>query len=406
MERRQSSSAKKAEGFRRISSVPFVVRNQSHNFKMRFGEVQTEYSKISFDKEKAFRAQAEFVAMGHPLLESVVEAILTDYAQDASSGATFIDSEGRKDGIIWFIEAEIKDGKNEIAGKRLFAVFQDKNNSLSFINPAILWDLKPQTNQSYEPSLSLDKDAVISFVISQGLEDYKEELLERRQHDAKIKKKYGIRSLDSMILASDAKITEYETRRMKDENIPEATIQNEMRKKEDLERKSRRLKKEIEAEVHLYPTDPKILGAVRVLPQALSDKYAELAGMTPDEEVERIGMNTVMEYEKNNGRTPEDVSSQNLGYDIRSLDKKGGYRYIEVKARAKEGAIALTPNEWFMAQRLKEEYWLYVVANAAMTPELYTTQHPAGYLTPKEETGILRYIVKDWKEKLTKEKQL
>jgi len=47
---------------------------------------------------------------------------------------------------------------------------------------------------------------------------------------------------------------------------------------------------------------------------------------------------------------PEDVSLQNLGFDIRSRGPDGSYRYIEVKARAREGKIALTPNEWLMAQ--------------------------------------------------------
>ena len=192
---------------------------------------------------------------------------------------------------------------------------------------------------SERSEITLDKDAVVSFVVGEGLENYKKELLERRQRDAGIKRKYGIRSLESMILDSDGKITEYETRRMKGETIPEATIQNEVRKKEDFERKKQRLQRDIEAEVHLYPTDPRILGAVRVVPgKPHSD-------MISDREIEQIGMNIAMDYESSHGRTPEDVSSQNLGYDIRSQDDKENYRYMEVKARAKEGAVALTPNE-------------------------------------------------------------
>ncbi|MEM3543913.1 MAG: DUF3883 domain-containing protein, partial [Candidatus Micrarchaeia archaeon] len=85
--------------------------------------------------------------------------------------------------------------------------------------------------------------------------------------------------------------------------------------------------------------------------------------------------------------------------DIRSQDENGNYRYIEVKARAKEGNIALTPNEWIMAQRLKEEYWLYIVINVASNPQLYTLQNPAAKLKPDEVVDIVRYIVKDWKEK-------
>ncbi len=50
---------KRADGLWRITSVPFEIRNQSHDFKIKFGEAQREYTKISFDKEKALKTQAE-----------------------------------------------------------------------------------------------------------------------------------------------------------------------------------------------------------------------------------------------------------------------------------------------------------------------------------------------------------
>jgi len=396
---------KRKDGLWRVESVPYEIRehNQSYNFKLKFGEVQREYPKISFEKEKAFRAQAEFVAMGHPLLEAMIETIQKNFAKSAKDGAVFIDPEGKRDGVIWFLEGEIRDGKNEVAGKKLFAIHQDKNNNFSFINPAILWDLKPEKKNLEQSEISLDKDAVISFVISNGLENYKKELLEIRKRDAEIKRKYGIRSLESMILESESKIANYEERRMKGENIPEATIQNEVRRKEDLERKKQKLEREIEAETTLYFTEPKILGVVRVLPAKpeeflISDVINDVDTMVSDEEIEKIGMEIAMEYERKNGRIPEDVSSENLGYDIRSYDEQGNYRYIEVKARATEGAIALTPNEWLTAQKLQNEYWLYIVVNASTNPQLYLIQNPYAKLKPEEVIDIVRYVVKDWKE--------
>jgi len=397
---------KRPDGFWHISSVPFEVRNQPYEFKIKFGEVQKEYSKISFDKEKAFKGQAEFVAMGHPLLEACVEKILDQYSEIASQGATFLDPEGKRDGIIWFLEAEIKDGNNQIAGKRLLAVYQKaqgNGQALSLINPAILWDLKPLNNKEigkenrndFQVDI-LDTDQIKAFLVTQGLEEYKKELLGRRQRDAEIKRKYGIRSLESMILDSEAKITDYETRRMKGENIPEATIQNEIRKKEDLERKRNRLEKDIEAETHLYPTEPKIIGAIRVIPGKSPGE------MISNEEIEQLGMEFVMKYEVSQGRLPEDVHLENLGYDIRSQEEGGSIRYIEVKARAKEGSIALTPNEWLMAHRLRDEYWLYVVPNVSRDPELFIIQNPADHLKPEEEVSIVRYIIKDWKSKSVK----
>lgn len=387
---------KRKDGLWRIS-VPPEIRNQSYEFKIRFGEVQKEYAKISFDKEKAFRTQAEFVAMGHPLLEAVVEKILKEYDNVKRKGATFTDPEGKMDGFIWFLEGEIKDGKNETAGKRLFAVYQDKNGTFSFVNPAILWDLKPEKAPPEISKIPLNKEDVISFVINEGLENYKKELLEKRERDAKIKRKYGIKSLERLIGESDEKLVEYYERKMRGENIPEVNIQNEERKKKDLEQRKKKLEKEIEAEINLSITEPRIISVIRVIPRKLE------IDMVGDEEVEKIGMQIAMEYERKNGRVPEDVSLQNLGYDIRSCDEKGNYRYIEVKARAKEGEIVLTPNEWFMAQRLKDEYWLYVVVNAVSNPELYTIQNPSAKLKPYEVVDVVRYIVKDWKDKANQE---
>ncbi len=113
-----------------------------------------------------------------------------------------------------------------------------------------------------------------------------------------------------------------------------------------------------------------------------------------------------MNYEREQGRSPEDVSAQSLGYDLRStapspLQGEGwgeGVRYIEVKARATTGAIVLTPNEWLMAQRLGEEYWLYIVENAATERRLRLIQNPAAKLKPEEVVEIVRYVVKNWQE--------
>jgi len=55
-----------------------------------------------------------------------------------------------------------------------------------------------------------------------------------------------------------------------------------------------------------------------------------------------------------------------------------------------------------MSQRLKEEYWLYIVVTAASKPVLYVIQNPALHLKPQEEISIVRYIVKDWKNKSEK----
>lgn len=106
----------------------------------------------------------------------------------------------------------------------------------------------------------------------------------------------------------------------------------------------------------------------------------------------------VLECKRVQGRGAEGVSSENLGYDIRSTAPDGAVRSIEVKARARTGAITLIPNEWLMAKRLGGEYWLDVVELAATAAELSVVPDPAAKLHPDEVVEVVRYVVRGWKE--------
>jgi len=388
------SVEKRKDGFWRVSSVPYELRNLPHEFKLRFGEVFKEYNKFSFEKEQAFKGQAEFVAPGHPLLEAIVEKIFEKYSAEIDKGAVFLDPSGSMNGFIWFLEGQINDGSGYVAGKRIFALYQDSQNNIRQVSPSILWDLKPHNASAIKEiqGLAPSEDSILAFAVEKVLPRYLEELRRQREHDAEIKKKYGIRSIQELILQSESKLIDYETRRAKGEAIPEVIIVNERRNKEDLERKMEQLKKQIELEINLLPSPPKILGVVAVLPKIPVDDM-----LKEDVEIEKIGMRIAMEFELTQGRSPEDVSIQNLGFDIRSKAPDGSFRYIEVKARAREGKIALTPNEWLMAHRLGNEYWLYAVINAK-EPELYTIQNPAEKLKPEEEVEVVRYMVANWKD--------
>ena len=148
------------------------------------------------------------------------------------------------------------------------------------------------------------------------------------------------------------------------------------------------LKDEIQKEKSLTMSMPRFIGIIRVIP---SDRIEK--AMQRDDEIERIGMEVAMEYERRNGRVPEDVADENLGFDIRSIDASGKLRYIEVKARAETGAVALTQPEWFKALRFKDDYYLYAVMNAGGNPRLYFIQNPSETLEHEEKVEVVRFIV-------------
>lgn len=382
---------KRTDGFYRVPTIPFEIRYRRPSFTNQYGLVLQNYNKISFIKEKAFKEQGEFVAMGHPLLEATIEHNLVKFRTHGINGAVFIDPDGEKDGLIWVVEGEVRDGNNVTAGKRLFCVFQNNEGVFSLVNSSIFWDLKPMPAGTKTASnFTYNQDSVISFVSKQCLVNYRIELTAQRIKDAKIKEKYGIRSLDTLIAKSEERLADYATKKMLGEKVVASTEQRELKNRETLERKRENLVKQITAETNLSMGVPKILGVSRVIP---SDSI--LPEMHSSKEIEIIGMNIAIDYEKHNNRKPEDVSTQNLGYDIHSSNENE-HRYIEVKARSNEGEIILTPNEWLMAHRLQDEYWLYIISNAKTKPELFIIQNPAVKLQPTKVIDTVRYVVNDW----------
>ncbi len=335
------------------------------------------------------------------MLESIVEQLLQKYGRDLEYGATYVDPSESYNGIIWFVEGQINDGNNQPAGRRIFSVYQPFAGDMRQISSSVLWDLKPSPDLKLESDVltfGKDDDKVKRFSLEKVLPQYLLEIQEKRDHDATIKKKYGVRSLTLQIVESEEKLLRYEEQRHKGVNVPEASTVNERRRKEDFARKKTNLEREIEAETHLLPSSPNILGAVIVLSAESKDE-----SMERDPEIEMIGMKVALRFEESSGRVPEDVSRENSGFDIRSKVGEANYRYIEVKARAKTGNVLLTPNEWLMANRLKDQYWLYIVENAGSSPVLWTMNNPSDKISPDQKIEIVRYVVDDWKKDSVRE---
>jgi len=374
-------------GFISIDSVPYEIRKiaESIDFKNKFGVVMRRYPKVTFDKEIAFKnPDAEFISFGHPLFEALIQWVIDGFSENVRRGSVFKDPSGKYKGFIWFYIGEVKDGKGEIAGRKIIAIYDD-GNELKEINPTILWDLAPTEDEV--DSVEIDEQKVLPFVIN-AVEKYKEEIGKERERQAKIKEKYGLRSLEYLIGKLDAELSELYERQEKGEKV-DLPIGNKEEQKKRYEDAKRVLVKEIKQEQSLYISMPELLTVVRVIP--------EKSEMVENEEIERIGMEIAMEYERRNGRKPEDVSDKNLGFDIKSKNENE-IRYIEVKSRAGEGDVELTTNEWMMARRFRDNYWLYVVSNAASNPTLTIIQNPADNLEALKKIEV-RYVVplQEWK---------
>ena len=375
-----------------IESIPYEIRKiaDSDIFKKNFGGLIKRYPKATFDKEIAFKNQdAEFISFGHPIFEAIMQWIENNFSKCLYTGATFIDPDGIKDGYIIFYEGEIKDGLGRIAGKRLFSFYIPNNENLNIvqISPSVIWDLA-ESNQTEEDHTDIKsiKEKTTNLVIK-SLETYKEELLKERRHQSVIKQKYGLKSLEYFILKLDGDLIVLQQRKEKGENV-DIAIFNKKERKNNYENTKDALEEEIKLEQNLTMSMPRFIGLIKVTPEVKAGKE-----MQSDPEIEKIGMKIAIDYEKRNNRNPEDVSLQNLGYDIRSTDDNDFTRYIEVKARCQTGDISLTQNEWFKANRFGDDYYLYIVFDASNNPELNIIRNPVKNLKIVEKIETVRFIV-------------
>jgi len=380
------------DGFYSIESVPYDLRkiSEEESFKKSYDSILRSYPKITFDKEQAFEnPDTEFICFGHPLFESMMAWVERKLASSLQSGAVFKDPDGELDGTVIFFDGEVKDGKNTMAGKRLFSYYVSKDmKELTFLNPAFIWDLKEGDNETVDPvNIDAVKSKAMEALIPK-IEDYRNELSKERERQARIKEKYGIKSLDYLIIRLDGDLIELIDRKNKGEKV-DLVIRNKQDRKKKYEDALQELKHTIEHERMLTMSTPSFIGAIRVIPE--TDIHP---AMKSNKEIERIGMEVSMEYERKQGRIPEDVSAENLGFDIRSTDKDGNKRYIEVKARASVGDISITQNEWFKASRFGSDYYLYVVFNASSNPQLYVVENPAENIEPEKKVELVRFIVK------------
>ena len=377
------------DGFLAIDTVPYQFRKiaDQEPFKKRYGRLLRKYPSVTFDKEIAFKnPDVEFVCFGHPLFEAVMAWIEQHFSEALLNGATFTDPDGKLDGYILFYEGEITDGIGVVAGKNLFGFYLNGSEPRS-VPPSIIWDLAEEhTKGCPDTDIEALKQRTLNSVIRE-LEAYKKKLLQERMRQTAIKEKYGIQSLDYLVLKLDGDLIALYDRKEQGEQV-DLVIRNKEEQKEKYTKALEELKEQIHKERRLTMGMPSFVGIIRVKPLDGSDK-----AMYSDPRIERIGMEKTSEYEIRHDRTPEDVSSQNLGFDIRSVDKDGDIRYIEVKARAEVGPVALTQNEWFKANRFGDSYYLYAVVNAAKRPTLYIIQNPAAHLEVQEKVETVRYVV-------------
>jgi superfamily II DNA or RNA helicase len=372
----------------RVGKVPKTLSAIGERLEPRFGKLGREYQRVVFDKRLLEGdATLEWVTPGHPLFEVVRTDVLERTEADLRRGAVFWDLHVAAPYRLDVYTASIKDGRGITLHKKLFVVCADADGVLTLRQPTLFLDLIPAAKGTPSPTLAglPERDAVEVYLVRHALNPFLNEVTEQRMKENRVVREHVEISLKTLIDEQQNKLAELLNRRVGGENIPglEGNIAQAEAHLDELNARLERRQKELEMERHCSIGDVQHMGRAWVLPHP--DREAPgIAPMVTDPEIEKIAIRIAMEHERARGWVVESVENENRGYDLLSKrphpSEPGVFvqaRFIEVKGRAGTGEVALTANEYRTAQRLGEDYWLYVVFDCATTPSLNAIQDPA-----------------------------
>ncbi len=402
-----------------LARVPARVRERATALGLR--QLPRAYQRITFDKAHVSEQPiAELICPGHPLLDAMIDLILSDHRTLLRRGTVLVDptDPGTELRALVYLEHSVVDGRrnpdgsSRVVSRRMEFVDLTADGATG-AGPAPYLDLRPLTDDE-RPLVaapiadagwltgSLEERAMEHAIITLGrahLAEVRERTVARVE---RVRRQVHAR-LTYEINHWDAQASQLEMRQAagRETRLPASVARQ--RAQDLADRLAARMRDlDLEAKVDALP--PVVIGGAIVVPQGL---LRELGGQEGADEpdrfaretrrVERIAMDAVMAAERAAGRSPRDVSAQKLGYDIESRAQDGGLRFIEVKGRA-HGAteVTVTRGEIMKSFNVPDSWVLALVAvhpdDTADTPVYLRSPFR---LKPEDAATSINYSIAD-----------
>jgi hypothetical protein len=372
----------------RIGRLPRPLVTRGEQLEPRFGKLGREYAKVVFDKALlAADVTAEWVTPGHPLFEAVRDEAADSVADDLHRGAVFLDLNASAPYRLDVFAAAIQDGRGRTVHRRLFIIQAEAGGALRLRQPTLLLDLNPAPKGTAAPTGDglPDRPTVERELVESGLRPFLTEVVAERARELDTVARHVEISLNELIHRQNMQLAELVGRREAGVNVPglEGNIKQAEDHLDELIRRLETRRADLAMERQVAIGEITQVGRAWVLPHPARTSPA-IAPMIRDEEIERLAVAEAIRYEEARGWVVESVETDNRGFDLISRkphphDEKTftDVRFIEVKGRSGVGEVALSANEYKTAERLKQDYWLYVVFNCGATPELHAVQDPS-----------------------------
>ena len=372
----------------RIGKIPRTLAPIGERLEGRFGKLGREYQKIVFDKALLpADPTLEWVTPGHPLFEAVRDDVSDRVTDDLRRGAVFYDLHAKAPYRLDVFAASIKDGRANTLHRRLFIVETTCDGQFAMRQPTLLLDISPAPKGTPVPNDDLlpDRAAVEHALVDSALKPFLAEIAAQRDKEVSTISRHMEISLGELIHRQNLQLAELVGRQQEGATVPglDGNIALSEAHLDELNNRLENRRAELQNEKQCTIGDIQHLGRAWVLPHPERNSPG-FAPMVRDEEIERIAVEEAKRHEIARGWVVESVEADNRGFDLISRkphphDEKTftDVRFIEVKGRVAVGEVALTANEYKTADRLKRDYWLYVVFNCGDHPSIHVVQDPA-----------------------------
>jgi hypothetical protein len=372
----------------RIGRVPRTLWPTGERLEPRYGKLGREYKQVVFDKALlAKETTAEWVTPGHPLFEAVREDVMERAREDLRRGSVFYDLHCQWPYLLDVFSAAVKDGRGTPLRRKLFVVESDPVGHMAVKQPTVFLDLALAPKGTPAPDCTglPDRQALEQALIERTLNPLLAEVAAERKRETEAISRHVEISLNEMIHRQSLRHAElaevYEA--APDVPLNAANLKQSEDRLDELNGRLERRREELQQEGQCAIGDIRHIGRAWVLPHP-ERTAPNLAPMVRDPKIERIAVDFVTTLLESEGWQVESVEEEDRGFDLIARkphpeDPKTAIevRFVEVKGRAGVGEVALTTNEYKTAERLKKDYWLYVVFNCASKPQAHPVQDPA-----------------------------
>ncbi|MCA9929046.1 MAG: DUF3883 domain-containing protein [Anaerolineales bacterium] len=361
----------------RITHVPAQIRSHA-KINATTLPILREYERVCFEKDQitiSGKPLAQFLCPGHPLLDTVIALTLDKHRQLLRTGTILIDPSdpGQNPRVLFFLEQTIRDAAQRPISQEVHFVEIGADDQIRAAGAAPYLDYRPAAEAELDQIRPhLDADWLASEKLEAGVSSYAiTHLIPRHLQRVRGRREELI---DKTMQAVQERLTKEinywdkraaNLRRQERDGKPNARLNSALaqQRADDLAARLTHRKAELALERQIAAAPPVLIGGALIVPIGLL-----LGQQTPPELLdtritEHIAMQAVMQAEITLGNHPQDVSKQNLGYDIESLDPRTGrLRFIEVKGRrAGAETVTVTKNEILTAINSPEQFILALV---------------------------------------------